>query len=192
MHCEIIRDLLPLYMDDCCSKESRKEVAAHLESCPDCRKIYEQMRKSLAQPVELPEMKLHSISSWKASLLQAIMLFASFAILTLGVILEGNTPVGETNGLWAVALIIPATGYLLSIANWFFLRVYRSRIQFSTGSCVATLGVTLLGYGWAVLHYHGKITLAHPLCLCGILLTVVFCVLSKVLSGRYAQLLGKE
>ena len=136
--------------------------------------------------------KLHRVSDWKASVLQSLMLFVSFAIITVGVILEGSTPMGKTNGLWAVALIVPATGYLLSLANWFFVRVYKNKKMFSTGSCVATLSAILLGYAWALVHYAGAITIASPLVWLGVVLSVIFCVLSKVLSNRYALLLGRE
>lgn len=193
MNCNVIKDLLPLYIDDCCSEESAGLVAEHMESCSDCRKAYDRMRQSCAaQPEEQPKVSLHSVSGWRASLLQSVMLFASFAILTLGVILEGSTPSGKTNGLWAVALIVPATGYLLSLANWFFIRVYKSRKQFSGGSCIATLVITALGYVWAWLHYSAGIVLTSPLVWCGLALSAVFCVLSKVLSNQYALLLGRE
>lgn len=193
MKCEIIRDLLPLYIDECCSEESKKLVALHLESCPDCRKVLESMGQSYtAQPTRQKEPSLRRISSWKASLLQSVMLFVSFAVMTLGVILEGSTPAGKTNGLWAVALIIPATGYLLSLASWFFVRVYQNRKMFSNGACIATLAITVLGYVWAALHYTEGITLTSPLAWCGIALSAVFCVLSKVLSNQYALLLGRE
>lgn len=193
MDCNVIKDLLPLYVDECCSGESRKLVAEHLDSCESCRAVYRQMRSgSKAQP-EVPAVpKLRRISDWKASFLQSVMLFLSFAIITAGVLLEGSTPLGKMNGLWAVAFIVPATGYLLSLANWFFLRVYTSRKQFSTCSCLATLGFTLLGYVWAFIHYEGNIALDSPLILVGVGLAAAFCGLSKFLSGQYAQLLGKE
>ena len=35
--CEIIRDLLPLYMDGVCSEESRKAVDEHVRDCEKCR-----------------------------------------------------------------------------------------------------------------------------------------------------------
>ncbi len=193
MNCDVIKDLLPLYIDECCSEESRKLVDAHLEGCADCRRVFESMRRSCAaQLPQKQEVSLHPVSSWKASLLQSVMLFVSFAVMTLGVILEGSTPAGATNGLWAAALIVPAAGYLLSLTNWFFVRVYKNRKMFSDGSCIATLAVTALGYVWAALHYEGGIALTSPLIWCGIALTAVFCALSKVLSDRYALLLGKE
>ena len=193
MNCDVIKDLLPLYIDECCSEESGKLVCAHLESCLQCRRIHESMRHSCAEQPTKPEaVCLRSVSSWRASLLQSVMLFVSFAIMTLGVILEGSTPTGKTNGLWAVALIVPATGYLLSLGNWFFVRVYKNRKAFSTGSCIATLMITLLGYVWAIFHYTDGIVMTSPLIWLGMALSAAFCVLSKVLSNRYALLLGRE
>lgn len=193
MDCNVIKDLLPLYVDECCSEESSRLVSDHLATCESCRKIYNQMKEINPPQSETPKtVALHRISDWKASMLQSVMLFVSFAIITVGVILEGSTPAGDTNGLWAVALIVPATGYLLSLANWFFVRVYRSRKSFSLCSGLATLFITLLGYVWAVIHYEGMISAGSPLLWVGIALSVVFCVLSKVLSDQYALLSGRE
>ena len=193
MDCNVIMDLLPLYVDEYCSEESARLVAEHLEACESCRKIYDQMRETCQTHAEKPNsVKLHRVSDWKASVLQSVMLFVSFAIITLGVILEGSTPTGKTNGLWAVALIVPATGYLLSLANWFFVRIYKNKKMFSIGSCIATLLIILLGYAWALIHYAGAINIASPLVWFGVVLSAVFCVLSKVLSNQYALLLGRE
>ena len=193
MDCNVIKDLLPLYIDECCSNESAELVTEHLGVCESCRKTYNQMREVCQTREEKTSpVCLRRVCDWKASALQSVMLFVSFAIITLGVILEGSTPTGKSNGLWAVALIVPATGYLLSLANWFFVRVYKSRKVFSYGSCVATLTITLLGYVWAIIHYAGGIEMTSPLVWFGVVLSAVFCVLSKVLSNQYALLLGRE
>lgn len=42
--CEVISDLLPLYCDDVCTKDSRRIVEAHLKNCPDCRGMLEKMQ----------------------------------------------------------------------------------------------------------------------------------------------------
>ncbi|MGM9608214.1 MAG: zf-HC2 domain-containing protein [Oscillospiraceae bacterium] len=63
--CEVIRDLLPLYIDGCCSGESRQLVEEHLEQCADCRRTWQEMTGQLpvpapeeeAPPEELPEEK---------------------------------------------------------------------------------------------------------------------------------------
>lgn len=193
MNCNVIQDLLPLYIDACCSKESAELLEEHLKSCSECRKVYECMQEACtSQPVAQPDIKLRSVSDWKASVLQSIMLFVSFSVITFGVIMEGSTPAGPKNGLWATALIVPATGYLLSLANWFFLRSYPNRKAFSDCSCLVTLGITVLGYVWAAVHYAGSISVRSPLVWFGAALSVMFCVLSRLLSNQYALLLGRE
>lgn len=42
--CEIVRDLLPLYIDDVCGTESRKLVEEHLKSCRACQREYMLMK----------------------------------------------------------------------------------------------------------------------------------------------------
>ncbi len=46
-HCDMIKDLLPLYADEVCSEESRKAVAEHISGCPACRTMLEKMNKQL-------------------------------------------------------------------------------------------------------------------------------------------------
>ena len=47
--CEIIRDILPLYVDSACSESSREIVDDHLKECPDCAAYLEQIRASEAE-----------------------------------------------------------------------------------------------------------------------------------------------
>ena len=44
--CGIIKDLLPLYIDDVCNEESRQAVQTHLSECETCRKCYEAMTET--------------------------------------------------------------------------------------------------------------------------------------------------
>lgn len=48
MTCEVIRDLLPLCADGVASDESRAAVDAHIQTCGECRALYE----SMCVPVE--------------------------------------------------------------------------------------------------------------------------------------------
>ena len=43
--CNIIEDLLPLYVDDMVSEDSRQLVEEHLKTCPACRKMQEEMMR---------------------------------------------------------------------------------------------------------------------------------------------------
>lgn len=41
--CEIVQDILPLYVDGVCSKASTEMVKEHLVSCANCNEIYKKM-----------------------------------------------------------------------------------------------------------------------------------------------------
>ena len=197
MDCNIIKDLIPLYIDGCCSEESAKAVEAHIATCDGCKSLAATMNaptESAAAP-SAPK-AFRQICHWKASVLQSVLLFLSFGMITVGVALEAATPAGLLNSYWALNLVIPATGFLLSLANWYFLRSYKSRKSFSTCSCVATLFFILCGYIWAEFHYEMDIfqnffawILYSSI---GLLLTAALSGLSKLSSNQYARMLGKE
>ncbi len=42
--CDIVKDLLPLYVDEVLSEDSRKLVDEHLESCSECKNYYNQLK----------------------------------------------------------------------------------------------------------------------------------------------------
>ena len=46
MACEVVRDLLPLYADDACSKQSRALVEEHLRDCPKCAKLLSELTET--------------------------------------------------------------------------------------------------------------------------------------------------
>lgn len=48
--CNIIKDLLPSYVDGILSEETAKTVEHHLETCKNCQKEYEVMRREFVLP----------------------------------------------------------------------------------------------------------------------------------------------
>ena len=53
--CEVVRDLLPLYIDGVCSLESMRLVEDHLRECGACRMEYERMTSKEGQPAPAPD-----------------------------------------------------------------------------------------------------------------------------------------
>ena len=47
MRCEVILDLLPLYVDGDCSQGSKDLVEEHLKRCPKCMKQFDSMTKNV-------------------------------------------------------------------------------------------------------------------------------------------------
>ena len=52
LDCPIVRDLLPLYIDQVVSPETAQAVEEHLDGCPDCRREHESLTAHLPIPVE--------------------------------------------------------------------------------------------------------------------------------------------
>lgn len=44
--CNIIKDLLPLYIEELCSEDSREYVEAHLKDCKECKETFEYLKYS--------------------------------------------------------------------------------------------------------------------------------------------------
>ena len=45
--CSIVEDLLPLYMDGRCSKDSQQAVVEHMKTCEKCRETYRHLQSDL-------------------------------------------------------------------------------------------------------------------------------------------------
>lgn len=57
IECSVVRDLLPLYLDDVVSAETRDIVKEHLAECPDCRAKAWAMKEELRLPILAEQQK---------------------------------------------------------------------------------------------------------------------------------------
>ncbi len=206
MDCNIINDLIPLYIDGCCSDESSAEVKKHIENCDKCKKIFESMTNNITQEKATFEAKkCTKINDWKASIMQSVLFLLSFLLITLGVYVEAGVGSYDWgNGLTAFNVVVPATGFMLSLANWYFVKLYPSRKFFSWCSCILPVVITLCATVWCSFHYEFNLLEFFDSSFIdsvqgisfffgiGIFLTVSFAVISKILSDLYAKMLGKE
>ncbi len=199
MKCDVVRDLIPLYIDGCLSDESIVLVEEHLEHCDECKGLLQIMKASTPlQEVEekIPAEPMERVSVWKASVLQAVLQFVSFLLIVLGVTMEAYDKSSE-NGFWATGLIVPATGFMLSLINWYFVRLYHDRGRFSVVSSACTLIFIIAGYVWAVFHYEISLNGANMDYMYfglfyGIPISIILCILSGVFADKYGKLIGKE
>lgn len=188
MECDVVRDLIPLYLDGCAAGGSVKLVREHTARCPGCRACLERSGAPLPEIVVDPP-KTERISAWRASMLQSALFFVYFGILTIGVAREAATPLGADNGFWAFAVVAPAAGMLLGMAGWYFLRLYPNRRSFVAGAAACTAVCLTICFGWALRHYGWSLS---KIPAAGLVFAAGNLILSAVLAGRFAAMTGKE
>lgn len=90
--CHVVQDLLPLYLDELASAETKALVAEHLAGCERCRAVKEQMEKTPA----LPKAEPWDFRFLKDALFLRIAAAALALLLTLCVmdLLYHNTDLG--------------------------------------------------------------------------------------------------
>lgn len=90
--CDIIKDLLPLYLDNVCSEDSRKAVEEHIATCENCRRELEAYRSDITAADNEGEEVIKKLSShWKktkrTSLLTGILFMAVLIVAGISALL---------------------------------------------------------------------------------------------------------
>ena len=78
IECYIVQDLLPLYIDHACSKQTTEDIEGHLQSCESCKKLYEEMSSDICSALQTPEFDSRKIFRHaKKSVLAIILALAA-------------------------------------------------------------------------------------------------------------------
>ena len=82
--CNVIRDILPLYVDGIVSNDTQNMVLEHLEHCSECRKKYESMTSEIELPIENDVKPLENFKrAWKR---KKVLLVCSSIVVTIAII----------------------------------------------------------------------------------------------------------
>lgn len=87
INCNIIKDILPLYVDGVISDDTRQLVEEHLESCEECNKECELMKKEVYIPAEK---EASIIKNFKKKLRNKKLVISGLSVLLTGLILLGT------------------------------------------------------------------------------------------------------
>lgn len=90
MKCEIIRDLLPLYIDGLTCQVSSQEIEKHLKECRDCRNYYQEMTgeipdvipKAEADEINIIKKEQKKRKTWKRAVI--IVVAVLITIIAIG------------------------------------------------------------------------------------------------------------
>ncbi len=90
--CDLVRDLLPIYMDGKVSKESKEIVEKHIASCPECKEMYDAMSKEIVADNGKVRINKKIISPEK-KVIRAVLIYCfsllAFAFLLSAVLIYG-------------------------------------------------------------------------------------------------------
>lgn len=85
MKCEIVKDLLPSYIDDLTSAESNFEIDEHIETCQECKEILDQMKTEVnVENVELNKEIIKPFKKLNRRVFQSILITSTVCILLVG------------------------------------------------------------------------------------------------------------
>ena len=97
--CEMIQDLLPLYLDGVCSEESKKAIEKHLQECSGCKEFFHAMREADGMEIgslnaDRERQKAASFQAVKKKLFRkqilaavaAVVILVATAFVTIGVL----------------------------------------------------------------------------------------------------------
>ena len=81
--CEIVQDLLPLYVDSACSESSAAMAKEHLEICPACKALYEKLCSDTGEETLKAEMTGVVAKHEKKAKKKRLLTIAASVVLTV-------------------------------------------------------------------------------------------------------------
>lgn len=99
--CEIILDLIPLYLDDVCSEDSRRMVEKHISECENCRHEFSRMKHEIKTVSQFPsEEEIFKKASWTITKKQIITAAGILAIALYWVLFMWQRKMNLTNSVY--------------------------------------------------------------------------------------------
>ena len=127
LSCDVIQDLLPLYVDRACSEDSTGLVEAHMAECEACKQTYDAMKsegktEELVNSEEFRKQQTDSVKKVKKKWSRSKKIF-----LTLGIIIGA----GLLYILIRVGFVLGIVGFLLFDSATTKVQVYKDVAKYS-------------------------------------------------------------
>jgi len=81
LKCNIVKDLLPSYIDGLTSEESNQEISEHIENCTDCNNVYVKMQEPVSIDKPAENNKIDFLKKVKQKSTRRITIIISIIIL---------------------------------------------------------------------------------------------------------------
>ncbi len=137
--CDIIKDLLPLYIDNMTSSNSNQCIEEHLKSCDACKKVYEEMGQTISVE-KAPELQNFKKFLYKTKIMYIIIALLAVGIISIGICLIVNFAV-EKRLSWS---LIAGGGIIFSyVTGYVFLMSKKNKLVKSL-LCISLCIIPLL------------------------------------------------
>ncbi len=148
--CDIIRDLLPSYVEELCSEASKEWVEAHMADCEECRTRAELLKSTEISAKELDIKQLDATHKIKQKNLRSRMVSLGMclflAALTVLVINGGNQKISHA----ALSAALP----ICILMTWFVNRSQKQSRRWDKWDTVSvTAAVLTTAYGIGMMWY---------------------------------------
>ena len=91
LECNIVRNILPNYIDKLTDKDINKYIKKHLSTCAECRQIYEDMSGELDIEKQHRERNKRQIRRFNNKILRLVAIICSIIIIiTIGIVIYEN------------------------------------------------------------------------------------------------------
>ena len=95
IHCDVIQDLIPSYLDGICSEKTKELVEEHLLECEQCRMFVESLKTDLIPEIPQIDAKKPWLKVKRQTLMKMILVFVVSPFILLSGFVVGCTLSGE-------------------------------------------------------------------------------------------------
>ena len=149
IECYIVQDLLPLYIDHACSKQTTEDIEGHLQSCESCKKLYEEMSSDICSALQTPEFDSRKIFRHAKKSVLAIIL-ALAAVISCFVINAGGAWMGgraDISNLIVTILYVIFWSVFSTISRKYEPLIKISLVVSAASFISSTAGLIARGFG---------------------------------------------
>ena len=162
LDCATIRDLLPLYVDDVVSKESRALISGHLATCESCKEEFIKMQSGMeAVRVNIDDAEIGALRDMKnkiyrdnviIAIISALVVFSVILIIIIGAAMKnlGSEAVGFN---WPLLIGVTAGGiFVNTIFGLYNLRITKRIKELTKAQTIIVLLLNIINTTHGFVH----------------------------------------